>query len=153
MPHPVSVQLKVHLDDNDALVVSFLSLDDRPTQLRPERGLRDLYLEHSEAGALTLEVNDLFQRHTIYQVWAATLDGDGRTITAHWRRTECGVRHTIELSSEEAAAKLKLVIGATPRQPGVALPIPFASRPKDGGGSLPVPVSPDPKGQGGDDRQ
>jgi hypothetical protein len=125
----IKIKLDVDIDTNDRLRVSFLDSSSKRTRLLPGRGLTDLLPEGSE-GPITLEVNDFFQRGTVYEVFGAILEGDGHTIAAHWQATENGQQYTLPPLSAAEAAKVELLIGALPRRKEAVVPTALATKPR-----------------------
>ena len=126
---PIKIKLDIDIDTNDRMRASFLDSSSKRIWLLPGRGLADLIPDGSE-GPITLEVNDFFQRGTVYEVFGAILEDDGHTIAAHWQHTENGQQYTLPPLSAAEAAKVELLVGALPRRKDVAVPTPLAPKPR-----------------------
>jgi hypothetical protein len=125
---PIKIKLDIDIDTNDRMRASFLDSSSKRIWLLPGRGLADLLPDGSE-GPITLEVNDFFQRGTVYEVFGAILEDDGHTIAAHWQPTGNGQQYTLPPLSAAEAAKVELLIGALPRRKDAAVPTPLARKP------------------------
>lgn len=145
-----TIRLDTYIDGNDQLRVSFLDPLGERIPLRPDRGLQDIVAAHRGEDAITLEVNDFFQRGTVYDVYGAILEENGHTIAAHWSPTGKGQQYTLTSLPETEAAAIKLVIGALPRRKDAAVPIPLA--PRSASGLDPFPTSVDPPPQDPDEQ-
>lgn len=126
---PIKIRLDIDIDANDQLRVSFFDSTSKRIRLLPGRGLADLVPDGSD-GPISLEVNDFFQRDTVYEVFGAILEDDGHTIAAYWRPTENGRQYTLPSLSTKDAARIKLLIGALPRRRDAVVPIPLAPKPR-----------------------
>jgi hypothetical protein len=143
---PAIIKLDTYIDENDQLRVSFLDPTGERIPLRPDRGLQDAVAGFGREGSLTLEVRDFFQRGTVYEVYGAILEENGRDIHAYWKPTGNGQQYTFTSLSRTEAAKIKLVIGALPRRKDAVVPVPLAPRAAHGSDPFPDPIDPDPKG-------
>lgn len=143
------LRLDIYINADDQLVVGYQEPESglEPIVLRPERGLEDLVAGRRGKVQLTLEVRDFAQRGTLYKVYAATLERDGRTVAAHWQPMAAGQSATFALDSANAARDIRVFIGALPMRPGAPEPAPLRLRGGDAdGGALPVSLDPPPKG-------
>lgn len=137
MKPSTTIKLDTYIDANDQLIVSFREPGLEPIRVRPDRGLEDLVAAHPGIESLTVEICDFFQRGTIYEVYGAVLEDDGRTVAVHWKPTGRGQQHTFAISSAAAASRIKLVIGALPRRKDASVPEPLAPRVPVGSGPFP----------------
>jgi hypothetical protein len=142
-----TISFDTSIDGNDQLRVSFRNPRGGRIFLNPDRGLEDIVAAYRTKGAITLEVNDFFQRGTVYEVYGAILVENSRTIAAHWTPTGRGQQYTFKSVPKAEAGKIKLVIGALPRRRDAAVPIPLAPRFTD-----PLATSVDPPPQDPDAR-
>jgi hypothetical protein len=142
-----AIKLDAYIDKDDQLVLSFREPGLDPVVLRPERGLADLVAGHEDQDSLTLEVRDFVQRGTVYDVYCATLEDDGRTIAAHWKPTDAGQNYTFARASLVDASRIKLFIGALPRRKDAPVPMPLGAR--SASSCDPFPQDPEIPPQGG----
>jgi hypothetical protein len=140
------IKLDAYIDEDDQLVVSFKEPMLEPIELRSEGGLTDLVKEYPTE--LTVDVHDFVQRGTVYEVYGATLEDDGRTIASHWKRTEAGQMCTFAIPSSYEASKIKLFIGALPRRKDAPVPAPLWPRSASGSGCGPFPDDLETRPQG-----
>lgn len=141
---PIKIRLDIDIDADDMVRVSFLDSTSRRIRLHPGHGLADLLPDGSD-GPISLEVNDFFQRGTVYEVFAAILEDDGHTIAAHWQPTESGQQYALPPLSKEDAARIKLLIGALPRRKDAVVPTPLAPKPRVGRDRFGTAIDPPPK--------
>lgn len=140
------VKLDAYIDQDDRLVVSFKEPGMEPILLRPERGFEDLVAGHEDRESFIVEVRDFVQCDTVYEVYCATLEDDGRTIAEHWKPTGAGQMGTFTLSSPAEAGRIKLFIGALPRRKDAPVPMPLGPRSASGSGPFPQEDEPPPHG-------
>lgn len=133
---PVEIELIPFINNNNELLLQYRDKGGNLVFWRSGQGIKDL-VPDSEAPSLTLEVNDFFQYGSLYTVYAAVLATRGATVHAYWEATGRGQRWTMGPSDVFAR---RLVIGATPRMPGVPVPTVFRSW-QQGDDGLPTDVS------------
>jgi hypothetical protein len=133
---PVKIELIPVINNDNELQLQFRD-QGKLVFWRSGQGIGDL-VPDGEVPSLTLEVNDFFQYGSLYTVYAAVLIPARATVHAYWEATGRGQRWTLAVHPIDVFAR-RLVIGASPRMPGVPVPAVFRSW-QQGDDGLPTDV-------------
>lgn len=136
---PPLIELTAVITSANRLVLRYCDEMKKLVSMRAGTGLEDLLALRGEAASLVVEVNDFYQYGTLYEIHAATLADDGRTVAEYWESNGRGRRQRFALAASGKAGAVRFLVGATPRLPGAPVPAPFRSWPEDDG-SLPTDI-------------